>query len=114
MRKFVEISKLNRRITFQAETKTVNQFNEGVPTWADSFDKWAMMVARPGRATVEADQLTQETNYVFYTQYEARITERLRIKYKGKIFRIVSITEPVGFQSQLWEIKTELLPEVDA
>jgi SPP1 family predicted phage head-tail adaptor len=113
--KVVDIRKLNRRIKFTEQVQTsVNEYNEKKFTWQEAFVRWGMMTARPGSGRVEADQLTQETNYFFYTRYQTDINERMRIEYEGNIYRIISITEPPNFRKQLWEIKTELLPEEDA
>jgi SPP1 family predicted phage head-tail adaptor len=111
--KVTTIGKLDRRLTFQEDQGEVNQFNERKASWVDLFTTWGRMVARPGFYRTEADQSTQETAIVFQVRRQSRISLKLRLKCEGNFYRIISITEPVGFKRQLLDIKAELLPEVD-
>jgi SPP1 family predicted phage head-tail adaptor len=112
--KSITIGKLNRRIEIQEETKTSNDYNETISTWSTLRTLWAMLTTRSGYKEYLADQRTYEMNYFFYVRYRTDLHERLRIKYDGKFYKIISIIEPTDFFKQLLEIKAELLPEVEA
>lgn len=103
------IGKFDRRITFQSEVVTVNSFNEdSTSSWVDLVTTWAQLMPTTGTETYIADQLTVTNTVSFMIRYRTDINEMMRVVFEGKVYKIVSITEPAGTRRSYWQVKTEL------
>lgn len=103
------IGKFDRRIIFQEETFSLNQYNEKESTgWVKRITTWAHLMPTTGTETYIADQLTVTNTVSFMIRYRSDINEMMRVVFEGKVYKIVSITEPAGTRRSYLQVKTEL------
>lgn len=115
--KSFSIGRFDRRITFQYEVTTTNDFNEKVVTWTNlptNARVWATVSSRQGSGneSYEADQLTANFLKTFYIRYRTDIDEKMRIVFADGYYNIVAISEPEQYRRQILEIKAELVAEL--
>lgn len=85
--------KLDRRVTLERFTSTVNEFNEPIETWAPIATVWAELVQETGREFLAQSEVTAERKAVFRIRYRAGITVRDRVIYDGRAHNIVDVRE---------------------
>jgi len=84
--------KLNRRITFQKQVE--EQDENGFPIqngWTNVKTVWAMVKTLQGRDFYQAATTNHENTSRFVIRYTKGISPDMRIKFKSRLFTIVSI-----------------------
>lgn len=90
--------KLDRRITFQKLTTTVDSTGGVVETWADLDHApvvWAALEPMSARERFEADQLQLQEVLRFKIRYRSDLDERMRVVFEGRNWNIRHIREAV-------------------
>lgn len=98
----MQAGKLNRRITFQAETITYNSINEPISAWVDLATIWAQALTTGSREFYAAQKLYAETAIVFRIHFSNRYSSKMRIKYGDRYFHLLGEPQdPDGLRKEL-------------
>ena len=93
------IGKLDRRITIERATESVNGFGEREKTWATFLECWAALDIKKARSMQEGIQSSTEAAKqrmqwrIRYSPDAAAITEKDRLVWKGKTMDIIGVAE---------------------
>ncbi|WP_031405272.1 phage head closure protein [Geobacillus vulcani] len=79
------------RITFQSFSETTNENGFPVQDWTDVKTVWAMIKTLQGREYYQAATTQNENTIRFVIRYATGINPDMRIKYKGRMFEILSV-----------------------
>lgn len=83
---------LRNRITLQKPVHTRDDIQADVTTYADFITVWAAIEWGSGRRFSEAKQLNSEIQGVVRIRYRDDVKPEWRIKYKDRVFEILSIS----------------------
>jgi len=83
---------LNKQITLQKPTPTVNGYNEEAPGWTDVATVWAAIDWQSGRRYEAAKQLNAEVQGVIRIRYRSDVKPEWRLKYGSRYFEIITIS----------------------
>lgn len=86
----MKVGKMRHRITFQRPTEEKDILAGYKDDWLDVCTVWAQISPVSGKEYLSQVRETMVTHKI-YCRYRAGITPRMRIKFKDRIFRIVSI-----------------------
>lgn len=93
----MNVGKLDRRVTFQASTKTRNSVGGFVETWADYASRWAWHRQMKVTAELSADMKDRmfygEGDTVFVIRFDDNIHAEMRLSYDGNLYSIEGIRE---------------------
>ena len=95
IRQEVWIGDMDRRITIQSGSVTVNEYHGESLTWADVATVWAKVdwQASPDESQ-QADRKTATTKVDFTIRYAAAYRDKkLRISYDGMLFDVQTVLE---------------------
>jgi SPP1 family predicted phage head-tail adaptor len=85
---------LNKHITIIKNTGTTSDaYNNPVPVWTDSSTRWAQVITEGGREFYAAQRVQAETKVLFKLRYTNAIDVKDRIRYDGKVYEILSVTD---------------------
>lgn len=85
---------LNRRITVQSYTTTVNAYGEPIKSWSTYAQRWAAVEPLLGREYWAAQQVVAENSVRFRMRHDATtsaITPKMRVSYDSRTFDINSV-----------------------
>jgi SPP1 family predicted phage head-tail adaptor len=89
----MQAGNLDRRITIQQNTPSVDSYGDEVESWADFKTVWANVKRKSGKETVRSDQTVADASTMFKIRYLSGLHERMRISYNSAIYYIDSIVE---------------------
>ena len=96
--------RLDRRITVEQFTSTVNAMGEPIMTWTALATLWASVRAKSAREFfAHGEQATADV--AFKIRYRSDLNRTMRIAYGGDTYDIVAITE-IGRREALEIIAT--------
>ena len=101
--------KLNKRVTFQTNTPTVNSIGEYVDTYADTFTVWAAVEPLTGRLLFEAQQASSQVQGRVRIRYRTGVTSSMRMSYDTRYLKILSIINPKEANEELQVLYKEWL-----
>lgn len=84
---------LDRKITLQTQTETLNSFREVVKTWTDLVTVRAQVTPMRGNEIYKADRPVSLKTTKFVIRYRTDLDEEVRIKYKNEYYNVVHIAE---------------------
>lgn len=87
----MDIGRTNKRVTFLKYEEKENRLLQTEQTLAAAITVWASVEPTRGREYQEAQRIRPELTYKVTTRYHKGITPDMLIKYKERIFEIVSI-----------------------
>ena len=91
----IRASDLNRRITIQQATETVDDYGNVQQMWSDLAASVPAKVEQgSGREYYRAARVNAEISAVFMIRWRAGIAPQHRILYDGQIYDIASVAEP--------------------
>jgi SPP1 family predicted phage head-tail adaptor len=104
----------DRRIEIQRATETKDSAGDPIPSWARAFDRWAKQEASTGGESTAGQQVVREADTVWILRSDGEsqsiAPETNRIRYRGVIYEIVSIT-PGRRRADTIEILTSSRPD---
>lgn len=104
----MQIGHLDRRITLQNYSTSVNSYGELIESYSTYREVWAKVDFDGGSQSDEFDRITAISKVKFFIRNLdlANLTEKTRISYDSKLYYIQAINEIEGRDSFL-EIMTE-------
>jgi len=103
------VGELRHSIKILERTTAKGEFNEDVETYNLLTTLRAAVKFISGNKALNNDEIFSSQTLQFTTHYRAAVTEIMRIEFKSKLYRIISIAE-IGFKEGL-QINTELINE---
>ncbi len=97
MKKGINYSELNKRLTFLSESKVSDNHGGWTVTWLEDFTVWAkaepLMNVRGGYDVMlnEWMQRHPETTHVFTIRYDATVNYHMRVRYKSITYEILGL-----------------------
>lgn len=88
----VNIGKMRHRITFQKQSGEKSCLGGYLDDWQEVATVWAQISPISGREYLTQVRETTVSHKI-YCRYRAGITPAMRIAYKGRIFRIISVID---------------------
>lgn len=101
--------RMNRKITIQQPTETLDSYNQPVASWSTYKTVWAEYLPKRGREYFAADQTVAEADAVFRIRYDSGVTRKMRISFGGDYYDISGISE-IGYKEGL-EIAAQAVVE---
>ncbi|MBE6959960.1 MAG: head-tail adaptor protein [Ruminococcaceae bacterium] len=86
----MNVGKMRHRITFQRPTEEKDFLSGYKDDWFDVCTVWAQISPVSGKEYFSQVRETSVSHKI-YCRYRPGITPRLRIKFKDRIFRIISV-----------------------
>ena len=86
----MNIGKMRHRITIQRQSDEKDRLAGYQDDWIDIATVWAQISPVSGREFLTQIRETMVTHKI-YCRYRPGVTPRLRIKFKDRIFRIISV-----------------------
>ena len=99
----IQIGKLNKHVTFVGYKDVENELSLYSKELTDIKTVWATFTPVRGREYYEAQKLREEVTYKLYCRYLPGITSDLYIRYKDKIYEIISVLD-VDMEHKMLEI----------
>lgn len=103
------VGELRHSIKIMQRTVTKGQFNEDIESYALLTTLRAGLKYTAGTKAINNDETFSSQTLQFTTHYRPTVTESMRIEFKSKKYRILSIAE-IGFKEGLL-INAELINE---
>ena len=101
--------RLDRRITVQVNTESIDSAGQRTLTWATHIAIWSNPVQKVGLETDEDKNRSTKRNVDFRTRWNSTITNEMRIIWEGEYYKINDIKE-LGRKDGLM-IQTSLLSQ---
>ena len=87
-------SELDKRITFQHQTKVPDGMGGFTATWTDAATVWAAIWPVSASETIQAAQATMTVTHRIRIRFRSVMKASWRISWAGRYFNIVSIIDP--------------------
>ncbi len=87
----MDIGRTNKRITFCRYEETENALSQIGQVLKEIKTVWASVEPTRGREYQEAQRIRPELTYKVTTRYHKGIMPDMLIKYKGRLFQIISV-----------------------
>jgi SPP1 family predicted phage head-tail adaptor len=87
---------LDRRITIQRATVTLNEFNEPIETWGDLTTVWAKRRDASATESYRAQEVGAEITARFTIRWSttaASVTPRDRLNFDGRLYNITAVRD---------------------
>jgi SPP1 family predicted phage head-tail adaptor len=105
----MEGGKLDKRLTFQTNTPTVNSLGEYVDTYSDAFTVWAAIEPLTGSWLFQSMQANSKVNGQVRIRYRTDILPTMRIKFGSRYLKIISLIAPLEKGDELRVLYSEEL-----
>lgn len=100
----MNIGDLNKRITIQKLTSTVNENGFPQEKWDNYITSWSSVSNLNGREFLAAQAIQAEKTIKFIIRYTENIDETMRIFFKGKQYNITFIDD-IKYSKTFMEIR---------
>lgn len=88
---------LRHRITLQRLEMVQDSYGQPTETWSDVVIVWAAVNPISGREFFQAETINSEVTHKILIRYRQGIEPAMRIKFKDRIFTIISV---INFQEK--------------
>jgi SPP1 family predicted phage head-tail adaptor len=85
--------RLDRRITIEQQTETIDGYGQRVKTWSVLNTCWASVVLNIGRQIVASQNIVTERTVDFKIRYRTDLNLNMRIIYNDTYYNIEDINE---------------------
>jgi SPP1 family predicted phage head-tail adaptor len=85
--------KMDRTITIQAFTNTVDDFGTPIETWTDKATLRAQLIQASTEEFIRASGASDETVIIFRTRWLSGVTNADRIEHEGELFNLKEVKE---------------------
>lgn len=87
----MDIGRTNKRIAFYGSVEQENELGQIEQIQKELFRTWASVEPLRGREYQEAQKIRPELTYKITIRYRPGITPDMHLKYKERLFEIVSV-----------------------
>jgi SPP1 family predicted phage head-tail adaptor len=87
----MRIGELNKKVNILQNYATQDTLGEPIENWRTILSPWAKIYPLTGKQYFSAQQVNSEVTTDITIRYNAQITDRHRIFYKGKTFEILAV-----------------------
>jgi SPP1 family predicted phage head-tail adaptor len=102
---------LRQVITIQQQTVAQGPHGQPLNGWSTFLTARAAAVRTPGREVFASASRNDRVPTQFRMRYRDGITPAMRVAWDGRIFNIISVTDPDGFKTELLLTTEELVGE---
>lgn len=102
----MKIGDLRHRIILQKFVETTDEEGFSTQEWQDVATVWASVENLYGREYWQAAAIQAENTVKFIIRYRNDITNDMRIKFKDKLYNIISI-DNIKYRNEYKEIKAK-------
>ena len=110
----IDVGKMRHRITFQSFSGAVDSFGDPLQgddsQWTDVATLWAAIDPVSGKEFYVVQQSQSEVTHKVRCRYLPGLTTAMRIKYDGRLFKIISILDWEERHESLLIMCKELVP----
>jgi SPP1 family predicted phage head-tail adaptor len=85
--------KMDRLITIQRNTPTINDYGESVANWSDLATVWAQQQTVKALEKWVSQQVKAEIDVKFRIRYRSDVTPMNRLVFEDRVFDIISVSE---------------------
>jgi SPP1 family predicted phage head-tail adaptor len=89
----MNINGLRHKITLQERKNTENEYGESTEEWIDIYTIWASVNPVVGREYFAAETVNSEVTHKIRIRYKENINPFMRVKFKERFFRIISVID---------------------
>lgn len=110
MQTVVHAGKMDRRITLQGFTNTVDDYGVPIPSWSNKATVWAELIERSTQEFVRAQGAQGESSVAFRIRHLDGIVTGDRVLFEGRtlnIKEIATIGRKVGIELRCQEISSD-------
>ena len=84
-------SRLKHRIDILHETTTADSMGGVTSFWEIYLSRWAEFKPRKQKEIDKTDKVENVTEVMIRTRYHAGITEDMRVRHRGNLYKIISL-----------------------
>lgn len=92
----MQAGRLNRRVTLQSPSQSVDEIGQPIPGWTDVATPWADIRMKSGLEAIKAGAPVSVVQASIRVRYRAGITAGMRIVHNLQVFNIVAVMPDVG------------------
>ena len=99
----MQIGRLRERVTIQSKSVSRDGFGAEVIAWVNVATVWADVRSTDGTENVEStvDQMVATISHSVLIRHRAGLSPAMRVVWRGKVLRILSVVEKDNRQRQL-------------
>ena len=92
----MQAGRLNRRVTLQSPSQSVDELGQPIPGWTDVAVVWADIRMKSGLESIKAGAPVSVVQASIRVRYRAGITAGMRLTHNLQAFNIVAVMPDVG------------------
>lgn len=92
----MQAGRLNRRVTLQSPSQSVDEIGQPIPGWTDVATLWADIRMKSGLESIKAGAPVSVVQASIRVRYRAGITAGMRIVHNLQAYNIVAVMPDVG------------------
>ncbi|SHF16394.1 phage head closure protein [Caloramator proteoclasticus] len=93
----MKINDLRHRITLQKLEMVQDSYGQATENWVDVVTVWAAVNPISGREFFQAETINSEVTHKILIRYRKGVEPSMRVKFKDRIFTILSV---INFQEK--------------
>ena len=90
---YLSAGDLDRRVTLQARSTSMDSFGQQLTTWTVAFDAWARVTPLTGRELLAAQAIVPETTHEVVIRYRASTSPGMRVVYAGRVLDVRAVLD---------------------
>lgn len=92
----MQAGRLNRRVTLQSPSQSVDEIGQPIPGWTDVATLWADIRMKSGLESIKAGASVSVVQASIRVRYRAGITAGMRLVHNLQAYNIVAVMPDVG------------------
>lgn len=92
----MQAGRLNRRVTLQSPSQSVDEIGQPIPGWTDVATVWADIRMKSGLESIKAGASVSVVQASIRVRYRAGITAGMRVVHNLTAYEILAVQPDVG------------------
>lgn len=92
----MQAGRLNRRVTLQSPSQSVDELGQPIPGWTDVAALWGDIRMKSGLESIKAGASVSVVQASIRVRYRAGITAGMRVVHNLQAYNIVAVLPDVG------------------
>ena len=92
----MQAGRLNRRVTLQSPSQSVDEIGQPIPGWTDVATVWADIRMKSGLESIKAGASVSVVQASIRIRYRAGVNAGMRVVHNLQAFNIVAVMPDVG------------------